>query len=235
MFAQASLLRCLGIILVSAGALPLPAPALTQGATAAYPDTESLLEWRSRSGFDVLRTKMAGRPIQVPRVHGLTLGYGTIAQPSDEATRIQFPLHLPDFRPMSAESIRRRGAAGWSGGDSIFVVLRFEHRTAEPLKSYEEQFRLTLDRSPNGPGSLALRRYVRWQHQEWFYTVTSDGEIGFIARCTAGPASDSNDFCKATLYLPPKVIVEYTFSKDYLPMWETLDRNMRALVASLFD
>lgn len=191
-----------------------------------YPDTESLLLWQSRSGFDVHRLRMGGRDFHIPHVSHLRISFGTVAKPSAEATYLSLYLMLPELRPLRRSNPDDYETRGWGN----LLALSMNDRGF--WTPFEQMFRLNLDKANVPSDPAALLQMADPYYGEWFYRVSQEGNVEFLAKCSIGNPSDS---CTAHFYADDRVLVTYRFSKSLLSTWVQTDAQVRTLVNTFFQ
>lgn len=190
-----------------------------------YPETQSLLDWQSHSGFHVRRLRMIGRDFIVPVISRMSLSFGTIANPSEQVTDVYIHLLLPNFQPIGKSNAAEDEKPGWPGK----LHINFSPRQGRP--SLQEQFRLDLDKTPSShPTELKWTERKYWS--EWAYHVGQDGEPTFLAQCYFDKPYNS---CTGYAYPYDELFLTYAFSRDEISGWQEIDTKVRALITSFFE
>jgi hypothetical protein len=223
------LLIALGIGLLAAGteiALRLRAWNLGRGA---YPEEWSLLEWRSRSGFETVHVAVAGRRLTLPKFFVTRADRGGLAGPEEEVRKVTLELRLPDFKPYGPRSAEDYAA---DRRDRIYIGLLTRAEATPPEEIVAAAVASGHRRHPNPVPDGKVHLAERSPHEDWAYAYTAEAGYRLFAICERGKVENG---CDARFMAGPDIAVAYHFPRErYLDDWASIDAKVRALLRS-FD
>lgn len=176
-----------------------------------------------------------------------------------KTTQLSLRVVLPDMKPYSEETRAEFERLGWGNKVSLMLMDRKRdpsvltqpftsasgkriqpvsgHRTVAEV--YEYRLASLKDRGlsiedridPNGPPDL-LHYPDQYPKGYDYYARLKDGQAVYQAICSKAGSAPSPD-CGTFLDYAEDLVVSYTFSRDYLMEWESVEQRIRDLVRSL--
>lgn len=197
-----------------------------------YPETRSLLEWRTVPDIKVYRIEMAGLPLELPVFAMLRIETGSMAKPTTYATGIGFQLLLPDLHPYGPTNAAEHRRLGWGNKMHLSMKpLTYGPAAAYPLHAAENIGSIPLPYVELPPGQLA-QKVDRWGNV-WHYRYAADRTTPeHVSRCDGDRDSVKHKSCWTFLPMWDRVGVDFRYSADRLHEWPERDGHVRALLDS---
>ncbi len=146
---------------------------------------------------------------------------------------------LPELKPYTKETRAEFEKPGWNNTVDIALFTRNQHRTvadafqantavADAFQANTPVF--NFNETTDGISVPPLRHYVDPDPQgREIYALLKDGVAVFYLMCSK-PGSVTSPSCDSFFDYAEDMYVEYSFGREYLNDWETIDRQVRRFV-----
>jgi len=150
----------------------------------------------------------------------------------EEATRLSFQALLPDVETHNGSNTSR---FGWKNGAEI-AHIRLSRRSKEIWKrrfdSNTYRSIIWLPESQMAPSMFRYKHSAKYSFGKTMYINNKKLTDNLIRiSCSDPTRSPSNSSsCKMESFYHKKLIIEVTFSSEYLPKWQEIDRKIKVLL-----